>query len=169
MKKIVSVIAALTLVLAMGLNVCAAPSVNKQPTASGNVAVTGTSASYVNQAKNAAAAAGVNVDGKDAVAYFNANGNGGEVSFDIPGVKDGDSVVAMYKCPVHGWTQLSAKVVNGQVVVNFACCATINGPVVIFANATAVSPKTADAGITTAAVVAMIAVAGLMISKKRFA
>ena len=165
MKKIVSAIVAMTLVLAMSIGVCAAPSVNKLPTTSAGT-VTNTSAAYVQQSKEAA---GGKVDGYSAVTYFNATSDkNGEITFDVPGLKDGDKVIAMYKCPIHGWTEVSATVVNGKVTLNFACCATVNGPVVIWVKTTA-SPKTADAGLTTAAVVAMIAIAGLVISKKKFA
>lgn len=167
MKKIVSVIAALTLVLAMSLSVCAAPSVSKLPTVSSGATVTNTSSSYVKQSKEAA---GSKVDGYEAVTYFNVTSDSnGNITFDVPGLKDGDSVIAMYKCPIHGWTQVVATVSNGQVVLNFACCATVNGPVVIWVKTVAASPKTADAGVTTAAVVAIIAIAGLAISKKKFA
>lgn len=166
MKKIMSVIAALTLVLAMGLNVCAAPSVSKLPGVSAGVKVTNTSSSYVDQAREA----GNIGDDYNAAAYFHVSSDeSGELAFDIAGVKDGDSIIVMYNCPVHGWQKLTATVSNGQLVVNFTCCATVNGQVVVFVKTGAASPKTADAGVTTAAVVAMIAIAGLAISKKKFA
>lgn len=174
MKKFVSLAAALTLVLAMSLNVCAAPSVSKLPTATtasgADVSVKNTSSQYTLQAtselvgvasiseeeaKSYSAAVTVDVSAKEA----------GDVTLNIPGIKAGDSVIVLHKCSVHGWEKLPATVSNGAVTATFHNYS----PVVVFVKAGAASPKTADAGITTAAVVAVIAIAGLVVSRKKFA
>ena len=174
MKKFVSLVAALTLVLAMGLNVCAAPSVSKLPTATSasgaEVLVRNTSAQYTLQAvKELAAVAGISEE--EAKAYSAAvtidvsAKEAGDVTLNVAGIKAGDAVLVLHKCSVHGWEKLPATVGNGTVTATFHNYS----PVVVFVKAGAASPKTADAGVTTAVVVAMIAIAGLVVSKRKFA
>lgn len=174
MKKIVSLAAALTLVFAMSLSVCAAPSVSKLPTAttaSGAAAtVKNTSSAYTKQAiAELAALAGISAE--EAATYTAAvtvdvsAKEAGDVTLNVAGIKAGDAVIVLHKCSVHGWEKLPATVGNGTVTASFHNYS----PVVIFVKAGAASPKTADASLTTAACVAMLAVAGLVVSKKRFA
>jgi len=174
MKKFASVVAALTLVLAMSLNVCAAPSVSKLPTATtatgATVTVKNTSAQYTKQAvAELAAAAGISAE--EAKSYSAAvtidvsAKEAGDVTLNVAGIKAGDAVIVLHKCSVHGWEKLPATVGNGTVTASFHNYS----PVVIFVKAGAASPKTADAGITTAAAVAVIAMAALAVSKKKFA
>lgn len=174
MKKFVSLAAALTLVLAMSLNVCAAPSVSKLPTATtasgAAVTVRNTSSQYTLQASSElAAVAGISeeeANSYSAAATMDVHSNeAGDVTLNIVGIKAGDSVIVLHKCSIHGWEKLPATVSNGAVTATFHNFS----PVVVFVKAGAASPKTADAGVTTAAIIAVIAIAGLVASKKKFA
>lgn len=174
MKKFASVVAALTLVLAMSLNVCAAPSVSKLPTATtasgAVVTVKNTSEENTKQAvAQLATVAGVSAEEAKtysaAVAIDVSAAEAGDVTLNIAGIKAGDAVIVLHKCSVHGWEKLPATVGNGTITVAFHNYS----PVIIFVKAGAASPKTADAGITTAAAVAVIAIAALAVSKKKFA
>lgn len=175
MKKIVSLVATLTLVLAMGLNVCAAPSVSAQvkvaaATNAKDVAVVAAPAAVKNEATNVlASVASVKAADFSAVATLEVSGTieagkTATIKFEVPGVKATDTVVVLHKA-ASGWEKVPATAANGSISAEF----TSFSPVVIFVKAGAASPKTADASLTTAACVAMLAVAGLVISKKKFA
>lgn len=189
MKKIVSLVAALTLVFAINLSVCAAPSVSKLPTATSpdvtvsqlptgttaggaEATIKNTSSQYTRQAVSVlAAVAGISAEEAKTytpIATFDVSAKEtGNITFNIAGVKATDAVIVLHKCSQHGydWEKLPASAGNGTVTATFHSFS----PVVIFVKAGAASPKTADASMTTAALVAMIAVAGLVISKKKFA
>lgn len=191
MKKFVSLAAALTLVLAMGLNVCAADSVSAKVTVTetknaSNVSSTvGTQENKTEATNNLETVAKVDAKEFTPVATLEvtgtiAPGQTAEITFGVPGVKAADTVVVLHKGAA-GWDQRPATAGNGTVTAEF----TSFSPVVIFVKEAAASqpsagsaaqpaagtasPKTADASMATAACVAVLAVAGLAISRKRFA
>lgn len=176
MKKIVSLAAACMLILAMSLNVCAAPSVSKLPSAiatadeSMKVDVKNTSAQYTKNARSVLAQA-AQISEEEASTYtaistFNLSAaEPGEIKIFIAGIKAGDEVIVLNKCAVHDWESIPAVAGNGFVIGTFHNYSNV----VVFVKAGATSPKTADAGVAAAAVIAVIAVAGLAVSKKKFA
>lgn len=106
------------------------------------------------------------------------------ITFEVAGVKSGDDVVVLHK-GARGWEPRPATAGNGTVTAEFESFS----PVVIYVKANTsqpvpeqpaveqpapqqpagtVSPKTADTSVVFVAGVAVIAVAGLVISKKKF-
>ena len=222
MKKFVSMVTALTLVLAMGLNVCAANSVSAETNVveSENVSdleVEELDSSVADEAGNElGTVAGVETTNYAPVATLEVSGTIEDgktavITFAVVGVKSGDDVVVLHK-GANGWDQRPATAGDGTVTAEF----TSFSPVVIFVKANtpqqpapeqpapeqpapeqpapeqpapeqpapeqpapqqpaaeqpaagSVSPKTADTSVIFAAGIAVIAVAGLMISKKKF-
>lgn len=176
MKKLVSLAAAGMLILGMSLNVCAAPSVSKLPTAvatsgeSTNVTVRSTSGQYTRNAKiNLPAVAQISEEEAEtyqAIATFDLQADkNGEIKIYIAGVKESDHVIVLHQCSVHGWEKIEVKAGNGYVIGNFHDY----GAVVVFVKGGVSSPKTADSGITAAVAVAGIAMTGLVLNKKKTA
>lgn len=175
MKKIVSLATALTLIFVMSLSVCAAPSVSAQvkvpeATNAKNVAVVAASAAVKKEATNAlAAVANVKTNEYTAIAAVNVSGTieagkTATVKFEVPGVKSTDTVIVLQKTAT-GWIKVPVTAGNGTISVEFTSLSEI----VIFVEAGASSPKTADASLTTASFVALLAVAGLVFSRKKSA
>ena len=176
MKKIMSTVVALTLIFAMSLSVCAAPSVQAASGVTGPngapVTIKELSEAKLSDAKNAVKnVVGAKADNyKAAVAVDIIATEPGDYEIEAAGLNGlkPEEVIVLHECKQHNrWEVVEVvSVGNGKLVARFD-----HGfsPVVIFVKASAVSPKTADASMTTAACVAMIAVAGLAISKKKFA
>lgn len=176
MKKIVSLATALTLIFVMSLSVCAAPSVSAQvkvpeATNAKNVAVVAASAAVKKEATNAlTAVANVKANEYTAIAAVNVSGTieagkTATVKFEVPGVKSTDTVIVLQKTATGGWIKVPVTAGNGTISVEFTSLSEI----VIFVKAGAASPKTADASLTTASFVALLAVAGLAFSRKKIA
>lgn len=172
MKKFVSMVVALTLIFAMSLSVCAAaPSVSTATKVLGpngkEVVVNKLSDAAVSDAKDAFAKhLGDSAKEYTAAVAVDIEGQGpGNYTISVPNVKSGAAVIILHKLSDGTYEIIEGTVVNGTVTAYFKSFS----PVIIFVKASAVSPKTADASLTTAACVAMLAAAGLAISKKKFA
>lgn len=174
MKKIVSMAVTCILILAMSLGVCAAPSVTKLPIAiatadeSLKVNVKELSSQYTITARSllskVAEISEEEASTYEAISSFDLSAKEtGEIKIYIAGLKKSDEVIVLHKCSVHDWEELPSKSGDGFVTATFHNYS----PVVVFVKADAKSPKTADTGITTAVVVAAIAMTGLVIGKKK--